>query len=403
MWKTVKLGDIASLSLGKTPSRSNQKFWDKEKNSKNIWLSIADLSASNHLYIEDSKEYLSDDGAKLFKEVPAETLIMSFKLSIGKLAITKCALRTNEAIIAMPIKDKKLIAKEYLYYFLSSVNWDAVAGNNIKVKGKTLNKAKLKELPILVPPLSEQQRIVAKLDALFAEINVAIKTCKEQISETVKLELHSLTSLFSSDEFIMRRINEIAEIKGGKRLPKGKKLTTENTGFPYIRVSDFNENGSVDEESVQFVEPDVQSEISRYTISSKDVYVSIAGTIGKTGIVPSSLDNVNLTENAAKLVLKEGVDRDFVYFFTRTSSFEKQAIEQTRKAAQPKLSLERLGAVELPIYELPQQRQIAFDAKLLTEEIAKVMASFEEKLIQLAALKSSVLAQEIRPQPIESA
>ena len=120
MWKTMKLDDIASLSLGKTPSRSNPKFWDKEKNGKNIWLSIADLSTSNQLYIEDSKEYVSDEGAKLFKEVPAETLIMSFKLSIGKLAITKCALRTNEAIIAMPIKDEKLISKKYLYYFLSS-------------------------------------------------------------------------------------------------------------------------------------------------------------------------------------------------------------------------------------------------------------------------------------------
>ena len=180
VWKTLKLDDIASLTLGKTPSRGNQKFWDKEKNSKNIWLSIADLSASNQLYIEDSKEYLSDEGAKLFKEVPAETLIMSFKLSIGKLAITKCALRTNEAIIAMPIKDEKLILKEYLYYFLSSMNWDAVAGNDIKVKGKTLNKAKLKEFPILVPPLPEQERIVAKLDAAYSQF----KNAKESIAKS---------------------------------------------------------------------------------------------------------------------------------------------------------------------------------------------------------------------------
>ena len=198
-------------------------------------------------------------------------------------------------------------------------------------------------------------------------------------------------------------MNEIAEIKGGKRLPKGKKLTTEDTGFPYIRVSDFNDNGSVDEELVQFVEPEVQAQISRYTISSDDVYVSIAGTIGKTGIVPPNLAKANLTENAAKLVFKDGVDRDFVYFFTRTSSFEKQAIAQTRQAAQPKLALERLGAVELPIYELPQQRQIALDAKLLTEETAKVIANREEKLTQLDAMKSAILAQELQPPQSEAA
>ena len=256
------------------------------------------------------------------------------------------------------------------------------------------------EYPIL--PLAEQQRIVAKLDTAFNEIERAIEVCKEQISANVQMKSHSLTSLFFSDDFVLRRVDEIASIKGGKRLPKGKKVTTKNTGFPYIRVSDFNDNGSVDEESVQFVEPDVQAEISRYTISSDDVYVSIAGTIGKTGIVPPSLDNANLTENAAKLVLKEGVDRDFIYFFTRTSSFEKQAIAQTRQTTQPKLALERLGVVELPIYELPQQRQIAFDAKLLSQEIAKVIKNREEKLLQLADLKSSILTQELQPQHIEA-
>lgn len=180
MWKTVKLDEIVNLSMGKTPSRGNAKFWDKEKITKNIWLSIADLSASVGLYVEDSKEYVSDEGAKLFKTVPSQTLVMSFKLSIGKLAITKCELRTNEAIAALPIKDEKLITKEYLYYFLTSIDWDTLAGNDVKVKGKTLNKAKLKEIPIAYPPLAEQQRIVAKLDAAFAEID----TAKQAIQRT---------------------------------------------------------------------------------------------------------------------------------------------------------------------------------------------------------------------------
>ena len=85
MWKISKLSDICDISIGKTPSRSNPKFWDPNKNSKNIWLSIADLTAVNGRIISDSKEYISDKGAMLFKEVPKDTLIMSFKLTIGKL------------------------------------------------------------------------------------------------------------------------------------------------------------------------------------------------------------------------------------------------------------------------------------------------------------------------------
>ena len=306
---------------------------------------------------------------------------------------------TGNAMVIKP--DLTKVSLKYMeYLFRGGINLtSAITG----AAQPQITRKSLEPIQVSYPPLAEQQRIVAKLDAAFAEIDRAIETCEEQISETVKLESHSLTALFSSDEPIVRRLNEIAAIKGGKRLPKGKKLTTEDTGFPYIRVSDFNDNGSVDEESVQFIEPDVQKQICRYTISSDDVYVSIAGTIGKTGIVPPNLDNANLTENAAKLVFNEGVDRDFVYFFTRTSSFEKQAIAQTRQAAQPKLALERLGAVELPIYELPQQRQIASDAKFITEGIAKVIANRKEKLVKLAALKSAILSQELQPPQSEAA
>ena len=169
MWKTVKLGDLVDISIGKTPVRNNLKFWDKEKNTNNVWISIADLTKLKNNFVEDSKEYISDEGAKLFKPVPANTLIMSFKLSIGKLAITSKEVRTNEAIASLPIKDDREICKEYLLFYLQSLDWDSLAGNDIKVKGKTLNKAKLKEIFILVPPLKDHKPIARKHDANFAE------------------------------------------------------------------------------------------------------------------------------------------------------------------------------------------------------------------------------------------
>ena len=170
MWQTLKLNDIVNISIGKTPPRGDKRYWDKEKDTKNIWLSIADMNSAMDGFVSDSKEYVSDAGAALFKPVPANTLIMSFKLSIGKLAFTACELRTNEAIAALEIRNENQISKEYLKHFLSSLNWDKIAGNDAKVKGKTLNKEKLKELEVVVPPFTEQQRIVAKLDTVFAEI-----------------------------------------------------------------------------------------------------------------------------------------------------------------------------------------------------------------------------------------
>lgn len=377
MWRTTKLGDACDI----LDSR-RKPITKKLRVEGNIpyygATGIVDWVAD---YIFDEKLVLvGEDGAK-WASGDRTAFIVEGQTWVN-----------NHAHVLRPKSD--ILTHEWLAYYLTSIDLSPwVTGLTVP----KLNQAQLRSIPIPLPPLAEQQRIVAKLDAACAEIDRAVEVTEHQISYAERLKSNSLTSLFFDREHVVKKLCELALIKGGKRLPKGKKLTTENTGFPYIRVSDFNDKGTVEEASVQFVEPDVQSQISRYTISSEDVYVSIAGTIGKTGIVPPNLDNANLTENAAKLVLNDGVDRDFVYFFTQTSSFEKQAIVQTRQTAQPKLALERLGAVKLPFYELHQQRQIAANAKLMTLKIGQFLDNRKDRIVRLDALKRAILTQELQP------
>lgn len=167
----------------------------------------------------------------------------------------------------------------------------------------------------------------------------------------------------------VKKIGEIASIKGGKRVPKSEKLTRTITPYPYIRVTDFNDNGSIDLDDIQYVSDKVFEQIKNYTISKEDVYISIAGTIGKAGIVPSSLDGANLTENACKLVLNEDIYNKYVFYFTQTNSFKVQAGLQTRKMAMPKLALSRLSEIEIPIVSFKAQKQIV---SLLDEVFALV-------------------------------
>ena len=114
-WTSKKLGDLCNIELGKTPSRSNKKYWDETKTSGNVWLSIADLPHSIKPQLSDSKEYISDEGAKLCKIVPKNNLIVSFKLSLGRLAFTDCDLYTNEAIAALYIQNETEIEKDYVF------------------------------------------------------------------------------------------------------------------------------------------------------------------------------------------------------------------------------------------------------------------------------------------------
>lgn len=388
MWKTMKLDDITSLSLGKTPSRSNPKFWDKEKNSKNIWLSIADLSASNQLYIEDSKEYVSDEGAKLFKEVPAETLIMSFKLSIGKLAITKCALRTNEAIIAMPIKDKKLISKEYLYYFLSSLNWDVLAGKDIKVKGKTLNKAKLKELPILVPPLAEQQRIVAKLDAAFTEVDKAVENANTKEFEINKLQASILCASLSTNA-IKSELTPITELcnaiyAGGDAPAKENisKVKTKKYKTPIYS------NGAKDSGLYGYTTSEPRTFQPAITISAR-------GTIGHI-----ELRNKPFLPIVRLIVLEpkiEKIDLTFLKYALLSMKIFSSG------SSIPQLTVPMLKKMNLSLPPLAEQKQIVKKLNTAYREFENACILIEKSRQSYKSLKSAILAQELQSSQGEAA
>ena len=259
-----------------------------------------------------------------------------------------------------------------------------------EISGKTLAN-----VPISVPPIPHQQHIVARLDAGFAEIDKLILSGEIKKSEIKKLYASSITSIFFSDKDTkVIEIKEIAKIKGGKRLPKGEKLTSEVTKFPYIRVKDFTKEGSINEDSIKYISEDVKKKISRYTISVEDVYISIAGTIGRTGVIPSSLNNANLTENAAKIVLDNNCLRDYFYYFTTSASFINQTIAQTRATAQPKLSLERLEKVKLPLCSINKQKFIVDKAHKI-QKYKDLLLNIIDKEIKLYKVLKSKIIQDL--------
>lgn len=178
----------------------------------------------------------------------------------------------------------------------------------------------------------------------------------------------------------MKTLGEIAEIKGGKRIPKGCSLEIKPTNYPYIRVSDFNDNGSVDIKDIHYITKEIHSLIKNYTISTNDLYISIAGTIGKTGIIPKVLDGANLTENACKLVLKKDIDNKFVYYFTKSDEFITQAGFNTRVTAMPKLALNRLSTIKILIPPLSEQQRIVAKLDEAFAEIAAAKANIERNL-----------------------
>ncbi|WP_414657930.1 restriction endonuclease subunit S [Deinococcus sp. VB343] len=178
-WEEKKLGEVFYLLIGGTPSRKEATFWDVDRTTENVWLSIADLKEK---YASDSKEYISDLGAKKsnVKRIPANTVVMSFKLTLGRAAITTRPLYTNEAICAFIPMQENVVDTEYFYQSIALM--DFTDGVDIAVKGATMNKEKLTNFSFSLPPFREQKAIASILSTLDSEI-ASLEALKAKVQE----------------------------------------------------------------------------------------------------------------------------------------------------------------------------------------------------------------------------
>lgn len=154
---------------------------------------------------------------------------------------------------------------------------------------------------------------------------------------------------------------------GGKRIPAGRKLTTDNTGHIYIRISDMK-NGSVLTDNLLYVPYDIYPSISRYIINKEDIYITVAGTIGSIGKIPAELDGANLTENADRLVITN-IDQDWLILCLQSGLVQNQIAEATTKVGQPKLAIKRIEELLIALPPINEQRRIVAKHNTVTSTL----------------------------------
>ena len=152
-WTESLVKDEFKLSMGKTPARRNPECWE---NGTHRWISISDM-ATYMRYTGDTSEYITDYAItdSGIKVVPKGTIIMSFKLSIGRTAITSEDIYTNEAIMAFADFDEKKFNIDFLHFLVANKNW--LFGAKQAVKGQTLNKEYIGNAKIIIPPIEMQE------------------------------------------------------------------------------------------------------------------------------------------------------------------------------------------------------------------------------------------------------
>ncbi|NVO02817.1 MAG: N-6 DNA methylase [Bacteroidetes bacterium] len=161
-WQFAYFNDISNFQIGKTPATKQMEYWSQGEFN---WLSIGDMEHYGYI-LHTSKKITKDAVKEVFNgqlPSPAETLLMSFKLTIGKMSITKIATYHNEAIIS--IYPYTQIERDYLFYLLPIVTKLSISKKVLM--GQTFNSKSLTDLIVPIPPHEEQLEIIKRVKHLM--------------------------------------------------------------------------------------------------------------------------------------------------------------------------------------------------------------------------------------------
>ena len=363
-----KLKDIFDLQMGKTPSRNNSEYWNTEDYK---WISIADLTKTGK-YISETKEYLSkravlDSGIKV---IPANTVIMSFKLSIGKTAITAEDMYSNEAIMAFHDRHIVDILPEYIYYMFKYKNWDE--GSNKAVMGKTLNKATVSEVEIDICSMEEQIEIVNVLDKMMSALE-GRKTELSLLDELIKARFVEMfgNPLDGTAKYPIHQVGNVAEAVDPQ--PSHRTPPVQEGGVPYVSIKDCDyKTGKIDFEGARKVARKVLEEhLNRYTLHDGDFVIGKIGTIGNPVFIPAR-DDYTLSANVVLVQPNSEVVSPYFLKYSFESDFvERQFSEAKNSTSQAAFGIQKVRNVKVMNPDLDTQR--AFEKFVKQVDKSKVV------------------------------
>lgn len=357
---------------------------------------VSDMTLpGNEVYMQSANNYVDSHVARELRATifPAQTVIfpkVGAAVYTNKKRMLSCEALIDNNVMGVTVKAIDRCLPYFIYTYFQTIDLTTLSNPGPL---PSINAKRINSMEIPLPPLPEQRKIAE----ILSTVDEAIEKTDAIIQETQQLKKGLMQKLFTEGightqfkETKIGRMPEgwdydilgnVAKVKGGKRLPKGDQFAGTRTPYPYIRIVDFR-NMSVATGELEYLKEKTQKSIAKYTISSSDVYISIAGTIGLVGIVPDELDGANLTENAAKICNLEKINKVFLAYFLSSPITQKQIDSFVGISTQPKLALNRIEKIQLPVPDLDEQCKIA---DILSEVNARIETeqAFKSELEQL--------------------
>ena len=337
-----KLSEIMDLIGGGTPKTSNPEYW----NGNIPWLSVKDFGNDNR-YVYETEKHITKFGLmnSSTKLLDKGDIIISARGTVGEIATIPYPMAFNQSCYCLRAK-KEIVDEDFLYYLIK-YNIRLLRKNTHGSVFDTITRSTFDEIEVDVPDLEVQKKIgylLSELDKKIELNNKINNNLLEQASTLFNSAIQQSTSV------VYAELGSLADVKGGKRLPKGVNLVTTSNQHPYIRVRDLNNTVFASlSNDYEYVDDETQQSISRYIVSTGDLLISIVGTIGLTAIVDHTLNKANLTENCVKLTNLKNVTPEYLLLFLRSSQGVEAISKGTVGAVQLKLPIKNIQSFAVPL------------------------------------------------------
>lgn len=378
-----KLSDLFNLQMGKTPSRNNAEFWS---DGEYKWISIADLTKTGK-YISETKELLSQ---KAIDEsgiavIPTNTVVMSFKLSIGKTAITSEDMYSNEAIMSFHDRHVTELLPEYIYYLLLAQRWDE--GANKAVMGMTQNKATLSNRKVRIHSIIAQKSIVERLDKLQKLIDDR-KTQLDELETLIKARFVEMFGdpIQNEKNWSRRSLEQLCHsiVDCPHSTPN---YISEDTGFMCIRTSVVKKNKILWDEIEYIVEDEFNQRIQRKRPEKGDIVYTREGAILGIAAIIDRNCNVALGQRSMLLSPDSSVcTSEFICTAMNSDSFLSNALRGISGSASPHINVGDIKSFEMIAPPLELQRKFSEFNSQVDKFKVEVQKSLDEMQILFDSL-----------------
>jgi len=434
-WSWVKLGEVCETTSGGTPSRKNPKYYD----GKIPWIKSGELNFNT---IRDSEEKITADAiensnAKILEK--GTLLIALYGATVGRLAFLGIEAATNQAVAA--IFTPKNLSSKFLYWFLFSYR-EKLLTQRIGGAQPNISQGTLRNIPIPLPPLAEQKKIVEKIEELFSGLDNGVASLKKA-KEQIKLYRQSvLAAAFSGrlhQDSTDSRIDKIKEKKSAKsknpvnsnpdnqnpenplipanpgsdNLPVGWKWvklgevslkigdvdhkmpkSVENGKYPYLSTKDLTDDFKINFDNAKRISENDFHQLSKKIKPERgDIIFSRYGTIGRNVLVETDIDFLVSYSCAIIKPDSKMITSKYLYLYTLSPLIKSEIKKYTVQTTQANVGISSINNFIVPLPSKEIQQQIVLEIEKRFSEADNLEKAIDDSLAKSELLRQSILSQ----------